>query len=227
MAEPLAIFPLDTVVFPGMTVPLRAFEARYKRLVRYTVARDPQRFVVARPVTAASSSEAVGLGDGFAQSVEGIGSFVDVLRIQEQDDGSFWLLGHGRERCRVRVVQEEAVPEPSGGTRPLYFTDEDPYPLQRGDPNEERVAAWDALDAFRTFADETFPRDARRKVESAIPDEPFYQASFVCANLHLPAVDAQDLLEAPTLSDRFGAARRAIARLRGAPPDPDARSEGP
>lgn len=218
MSEPLAIFPLDMVVFPGMTVPLRVFEARYKRLVRYTVAREPQRFVVARPVTAAANADGGGLGDGFVQVVEGIGSFVDILRVAEQEDGTFWLLGHGRERCRVRVVREEAVAEPAGGTRPLYFTEEEPYPLERGDPNEERIQAWDALDAFRTFADETFPRDARQQVEKAIPEEPFYQASFVCANLKLPSVDAQDLLEAPSLSDRFGAARRAIERLRADAP---------
>ena len=33
MPEALPIFPLNTVLFPGMTIPLHVFEQRYRKLV--------------------------------------------------------------------------------------------------------------------------------------------------------------------------------------------------
>lgn len=211
MSPNLAVFPLDLVVFPGMTVPLHVFEARYKRLIRHTVELDRPRFVVARPRTPVTG-EGRSLGDGEAQTVEEIGTLVDLLSANEQEDGSYRVLGHGRERCRVRVEHEESVAEPSGGERPLFYAPEEPYPLERGDPNEEQVAAWDALAAFRRYAEHFLAEQAREQAERAIPDDLLYQASFVCANLKLPPTDAQLLLEAATLRDRFEAARRAIER---------------
>jgi ATP-dependent Lon protease len=76
------------------------------------------------------------------------------------------------------------------------------------------VAAWDALEAFERYGDAFFAAQAREQAASAMPDDPLYQASFVCANLRLPSEGAQRLLEAPSLTERFRAAREAIdARL--------------
>jgi len=55
-----------------------------------------------------------------------------------------------------------------------------------------------------------FAPQARDQASTAMPDDPLYQASFICANLRLPTDRAQRLLEAPTLVDRFRAARAAI-----------------
>lgn len=216
----LAVFPLDLVVFPGMTVPLRVFEERYKRLVRYTLELDGPRFVIARPLSP-SAGEGPALGDGGAQAVEEIGALVDLLGANEQDDGSLRVLGHGRERCRVRIEQEESVPEAGGGGRPLFFCREDPQPLARGDPNEEHIAAWDALDAFRRYARRFFPKEAREQAEQAIPEDLLYQASFVCANLKMSPAEAQLLLEAPSLRERFETARRAMERRLAEDDAPD------
>lgn len=196
-----------------MTVPLHVFEERYKRLVRHATAQEPARFVIAPP-------PGDGLDDEGSARPGEIGTLIDVLDATENPDGTFRLLGHGRERCRLLGVREENVPEPSGGERPLWFATVEPWPLERGDPNDERLAAWDALEAFERYGDRYFSEDAREQAESAMPDDPLYQASFVCANLRLPPPDAQRLLEAPSLVDRFREARRAIdARLDAAEDD--------
>jgi ATP-dependent Lon protease len=36
-----------------------------------------------------------------------------------------------------------------------------------------------------------------------LPDDPLYQASFLCVNLRVPALDRQALLEAPSLVARL------------------------
>jgi uncharacterized protein len=83
-------------------------------------------------------------------------------------------------------------------------------PVERGDPNLERVAAWDALEAFRRYARTFFAFDAERQIDENVPDDVLYQASFICANLRLDGDERQALLEAPTLVDRFRLAERLI-----------------
>lgn len=190
-----------------MTVPLHVFEERYKRLVRHAQTLDEPRFVIAPPPGEGMED------DGSARPGE-VGTILDVLDASENPDGTFRLIGHGRERCRLTAVREENVVEPSGGERPLWFADVEPWPLERNDPNDEKLAAWDTLEAFDRYGQVFFAEEAREQASAAMPADPLYQASFVCANLRLPAPDAQRLLEAPSLVERFRAARLAIdARL--------------
>lgn len=190
-----------------MTVPLHVFEERYKRLVRHAQSLDDPRFVIAPPPGEGMEDE------GSARPGE-IGTVLDVLDASENPDGTFRLLGHGRERCRLTSVREENVAEPGGSERPLWFAEVEAWPLDRSDPNDEQVAAWDALEAFERYGEVFFADEAREQASTAMPADPLYQASFVCANLRLPAPDAQRLLEATSLVERFRAASVAIdARL--------------
>jgi uncharacterized protein len=196
--QELAVFPLDLVVFPGQTVPLVVFEARYKRLVQQVLALDEPRFVIARARR-----------EGGAPFEE-VATVVHVVELAERPDGTFTLTGHGRERVKAAVARREDVPESDGATRPLYFTDEKPLPLRRGDPNEERLAAWDALEAFRRYAATFFVGDAARVVDAHVPEDLLYQASFICANVRVESEARQTLLDAPSLVERFRRAERMM-----------------
>ena len=142
--------------------------------------------------------------------IAAVGSFVDILSVLENPDGTFNVLTHGQERCRVEPAPSETVAAPDGTLSQLLFTEEVPYPLGRGDPNSERLAAWDALETFRDYARTFFPDEVQAQLEEALPDDLLFQASFICANLRLPADERQELLEAPSLVDRFGAAQRRM-----------------
>lgn len=198
----LPVFPLDLVVFPGMPVPLYVFEERYKTLVRHCLASDDPRFVIALAVD----------GDVIhdAPAVAPVGSYVRIVQSAENADGTFRILGHGLGRCRVDVARTEWIPASDGTPRPLHYVDADDLPIDRADPNLERVAAWDTLDAFRAYADVFFQDEARDQLDDALPDDLLYQASFVCANLRLDTSERQALLEAPSLVERFERARRMI-----------------
>lgn len=196
------IFPLDVVAFPGMTVPLYVFEGRYRRLVRHALDADEPRFVLVlgRPRR----------HDGEAPAMHRIGTLMHLVRVQEREDGTFEVVAHAGERVAVEPERHEDIPESDGSTRPLYFTPYLPQPLERSDPNEERVAAWDAIDAFRRYAAAAFAFDAQRQIDANMPDDPLYQASLICANLRVPSASRQILLEAPTLLARFGLAQKLI-----------------
>ncbi|MEJ2666042.1 MAG: LON peptidase substrate-binding domain-containing protein [Deinococcales bacterium] len=203
MAE-VPLFPLEVVVFPGMTVPIHVFEERYKRLVSVSLEQEHKRFAVVLVTDNAPIRDTpVGIAT--------MGTLVDVLSVQENGDGSFDLLVHGQERCSVDVVRREDVREDDGGHRPLFFVDDEPVPVERGDPNQEQVAAWDALDTFREYARAFFADGALAQVEANLPADPLYQASFICANMRVPLASRQVLLEARTLTERFELARKIMA----------------
>ncbi len=197
------LFPLEVVVFPGMTVPIHVFEERYKRLVRFCVEQDTKRFgIVLTTHNAPIRDTPVGIAD--------MAALVDLLSVQENADGTFDVLVHGQERCQVNVVRREDVAERDGSHRPLFFIDDRPAPIRRDDPNEEQVAAWDTLDTFRRYATAYFADGARDQVEANLPSDPLYQASFVCANLRVPLASKQVLFEAASLRERFELARRMM-----------------
>ncbi len=187
----IPLFPLNVVVFPGMAVPLFVFEARYKRLVKISLEAEPERFAI------------VLAGGEPPPAVKAVGTFVDILRASMNPDGSYQLLVHGQERCRIDVAHEELVPDVDGSSRPLLHSRSIEWPLTRGDPNEERLLAWDAIDTFRRYARDYFAFEAREKIDSALPDDPVYQASFICANIRVSLENRQRLLEAESLSDRL------------------------
>ena len=200
--DELPIFPLEVVVFPGMTVPVNVHEQRYRQLIRVVLSQEnePKRFI------AVLAGEAAPIRD-VQESLERFGTIVHVLSVEENEDGSIDVVVHGQERCEVVVTRREDVPEPGGATRPLYYANYQPAPVGRGDPNTEAVAAWDAIDTFRTYAGTLFKGDAAAEIDLHLPEDPLYQASFLCANIRVPPATKQPLLDAPSLTERFELAR--------------------
>jgi len=125
-----------------------------------------------------------------------VGGYVDLLAASENPDGTFNIVCRGGERCRVEGV--------GVFDKNLYQTTLDiPYPLERNARSEEIVAAWDAMDAFRSYMAGVADPGALEEAIANLPDDPLYQASFLCVNLRVPAQDRQALLEAPSLVARL------------------------
>ncbi len=206
-SEELPVLPLDVVVFPGMTVPVTATEERYKRLVRLALAQEtePKRLIT---VLAPPSAPIRDTPD----HLERVGTLVHLLSVEETEEG-YDLVLHGQERCEVTVAHSLDVPDGAGETRQLHFAEFRPAPVVRGDPNAEAVAAWDAIDTFRAYAGTMYKGGT--DIDTHLPEDPLYQASFVCANIRVPAVNKQPLLEAPSLAERFDLARALmLERMR-------------
>ncbi len=191
----LPFFPLpETVVFPGMSIPLYIYEERYKVMVKDCLKNRP-RLVIAL------SRPRAHLSDGMV-STYAVGAYADIIKVAEHLGGTCLILVHGQERCKVEAIDTTS--------HPYYSIEDRPYPLVRDDPNLEHVAAWDALDTFRRYAQKFFNGSAQEQLEEAIPDSLVYQASFICANLRVPAASRQSMLEAPSLIARLQIAQKLM-----------------
>lgn len=86
------MFPLGTVLLPGMVLPLHVFEPRYRQLVTEVLAAD-RRF----GVVLIERGHEVGGND----SRTSVGTIAEVVRAEELDDGRWVLVAIGTERIRV------------------------------------------------------------------------------------------------------------------------------
>lgn len=207
MSEPVTKLPLfalpETVVFQGMTIPLVIFEERYKKMIRDCVEQEQRRFIVALSKAHAEIRDTM-------FSTHDVGAFVDILSATENTDGTYNIVVHGQERCRINIIDQVTVSEPDGSSSVLPYSEALPYPIERLDPNLERVAAWDTLETFREYAQTFFEPDVISQIEEALPEELVYQASFICANIRVPTESRQVLLEAPSLVVRFQLAQKLM-----------------
>jgi len=230
----IPLFPLpETVLFPGMALPLHIFEERYKQMIRDCMNNDISRIVIVLSKSEMEAGDEEKFSEGDFENFEPtginsvneiladssdeklltdlmhanemfpeetafiyeIGAYLDIMQISENSDGTFDVLGHGGDRCKVENVDEASN---------LYLSIEDkPLPIERSDLNIERLRAWDAVELFKRYAETIYPADVQQQIEEAMPSDINLQASFVCANLNVDSGTRQELLEAKSLLDRF------------------------
>ena len=87
-----ALFPLNTVLFPGCILPLQIFEQRYLRLVKSCI-RDDHGFVV---ILISAGKE---VGD--TPETYSIGTYVDIIDWEMLENGLFGITIEARHRVRV------------------------------------------------------------------------------------------------------------------------------
>lgn len=110
------IFPLGTVLFPGLPLPLHIFEDRYKQMMRRCI-DDPRPFVVA---LIKKGQEALG---GLAEPFE-VGTTASIRQVDYLEDGKLNLLASGVERVRIMHTSHE-LPYLSGSVEPFPYPEED------------------------------------------------------------------------------------------------------
>ena len=144
MSELLPLFPLSTVLFPGMRLPLHIFEERYRLLAADLQAQpEPRRF----GVIAIRKGREVG-ADGVTALHE-VGCVAEVRQIAPHPDGRFDLATVGTERFRLLRV-DDSLPYFQGEVE-LLPEEELPGDAAAGDPatEPERPRVRDAPGAGR------------------------------------------------------------------------------
>jgi uncharacterized protein len=99
------VFPLNTVLFPSMPLPLHIFEERYRSMVQ-DIRRGDKRFCVAL----ISQGEEVG---GDAEPCQ-VACLAEVVHLQALDDGRYFLLAVGVERVRILSTGHNGKPYLTG-----------------------------------------------------------------------------------------------------------------
>jgi Lon protease-like protein len=91
----LPLFPLNTVLFPGMTLPLRIFEPRYRQMLADCLSGEPTFGVVL-------IKEGLEVG-GPAEPHE-IGTAARIIGVEKQSDEQLHIVSVGQERFQLRRV---------------------------------------------------------------------------------------------------------------------------
>ena len=101
MTEMLPLFPLGTVLYPGLPLPLHIFEPRYRQLVRDLLdGPQPGRF----GVIAIRKGRETGV-DGVSALYE-IGCTATLRQIAKYEDGQFDIVTVGSQRFRLTGLDD-------------------------------------------------------------------------------------------------------------------------
>jgi Lon protease-like protein len=122
----IPLFPLHTVLAPGIALPLHVFEERYRRLVRHCL-DTPSPFGV---VLIREGSEVMPR-DGSTQqlSIAGVGTFAEIREANRYADGRWNLLAVGTGRFLVREVRTDLAA--------YLVADVTPYPDEPADADQD------------------------------------------------------------------------------------------
>ena len=108
------MFPLNAVLFPGVSVPLKVFEDRYRALVHHLLrVPDPTD----RVFGSVGIREGYEVGDHGAQSLFRVGCRVQLTEVESHPDGTFDIVavGHGPDRARAAGHQRRLPGRARGG----------------------------------------------------------------------------------------------------------------
>jgi Lon protease-like protein len=95
LPDPLPLFPLQTVLFPGGTLPLKIFEARYLDLVSHCLRSGEPFGVVCITRGAEAGSNAEGM------RIEGVGTLARIDEVDAEQVGILTLRCTGTTRFRL------------------------------------------------------------------------------------------------------------------------------
>lgn len=198
MSETLPLFPLGTVLYPGLLLPLHIFEDRYRQLVRDLLdGPEPRRFGV------------IAIRKGRETGVEGISSLHEIgctatlRRVAEHDDGRFDLVTVGSQRFRLLELDD---------SRPYLQGEVDLLAEDAGDEAAAGVAGEAVRRGFRAYLDALTARGATQVSVPDLPADPVQLSYLVAASVIIDLGDQQALLAEPDAAARLAAERTLLSR---------------
>jgi uncharacterized protein len=227
----LPLFPLNSVLYPGLVLPLNVFEERYRRLVADVTAlpegaprrfgvvaiRDGSEVATAPPEVAGAFGDpgptgaASGFGPDLNRALYPVGCAADIASVQLHQDGTSELITSGTIRFRVQSID---------ATGPYLVADVEELPEERGE--DAAVLASGVARAFRTYQRRLAgARESSLAALKELPDDPSVLSYLVAAATVADTAVKQQLLEAPDTAARLRAElallRQEVALLREIP----------
>ncbi|MGQ0630174.1 MAG: LON peptidase substrate-binding domain-containing protein [Sporichthyaceae bacterium] len=224
MTERLPLFPLGTVLYPGLLLPLHIFEQRYRQLVADLTADlppdtdldsdDDQGARAAFGVVAIREGRETG-SDG-ARALHAIGCTAELRRVESLPDGRFDLMTTGARRFRLHDVD-------TSGT---YLVGQVTY-LDEDLGDAAAVLARSVTKHYLAYRDQLLSLQGQApRIRGDLPTDPLVLSYLVAAAMVLDRPDKQRLLESGDASTRLrtelGLLRRERAMLTHLPSLPGA-----
>jgi uncharacterized protein len=215
MSTTIPLFPLGSVLYPGLVLPLHIFEDRYRQLVADLLAEpEPRQF----GVIAIRQGRETGV-DGVSALYE-MGCTAELRQVEPYDDGRFDLITVGMQRFKLLGL---------GAADPYLTGDIELLADGPGDEDEAALAVPAVQHWFQTYLDVLTERGGARITIPELPDEPVLLSYLVAAAVVVDLPVKQRLLEEPDARRRLAAERTLLSRetqmLRSltATPAPDLR----
>jgi Lon protease-like protein len=190
------LFPLNTVVFPGVVTPLHIFEERYRALIRELAGIES---VFDRVFGILAIREGYEVGDHGMQSAHRVGTLVQQTEVDPYDDGRFDIQVIGRQRLRV-TESDNSGPFLRGEVELLSDEDE---------PNAQDEAAR-TLATFEIYRERLSELRGGPVLAGEMPHDPAYLSYALAATCLLTLPQRQALLEADSALERLGMLRRTL-----------------
>ena len=208
----MPLFPLGTVLFPGVPLPLHIFEERYRLLVRELMDLPEG---TARQFGVVAIREGREVGSDGVRALYAVGCTAELRRVEAYDDGRYDIVSTGSTRFVLREV-DDSLP---------YLQGEVDLLAERPGALTGVVAA--VAELFTTYlallgSARGIPIDA-----PDLPDDALLLSYLVAATVLLDLADKQRLLEAPDAAARLRTEvallhrESRLLRILSAVPSPD------
>ena len=193
MSEPLPLFPLNTVLFPGVVMPLHIFEERYRSLVRDLIALPPDS---AREFGVVAIKVGYEVGERGVHTIQRTGCAALVTEVTAHPDGTFEIIVIGRRRFHVESLDPshdylradvEWLPDADGAESEL----------------EARTCAETAGALFEQYRQTLRELRGDDVLEGETPTDPVDLSYTLAAALVLTLAERQALLEATDVTTRL------------------------
>jgi uncharacterized protein len=196
----LPLFPLGSVLFPGLVLPLHVFEQRYRDLVADLLAlpEDERRF----GVVAIRSGREVG-ADG-VRALHDVGCTARLRRVEPYDDGRFDVVTVGADRFRLTGLDT--------ASRSYLVGEVEWLPDELGPEVDAPLVARAVAAAFGDYLEALAGAGGASAELPELPEDPLVLSHLVAATTALDLAERQALLELPDGGARLRAELSLLRR---------------
>nr|WP_205807629.1 LON peptidase substrate-binding domain-containing protein [Micromonospora sp. HNM0581] len=201
----MPVFPLATVLFPGLVLPLHIFEERYRTLVRHLIELPegaPREFGVVAIRTGWEVAAGAGQDTSGEVTLHEVGCTAELRQVTELADGGFDIVTVGRRRFRLGEVDRDSAPYLTAEVRWLPEPD---GPDETADLLAARVTA-----VFRQYLGVI--RAEAGDLTEQLPEDPTVLSHLVAATAALTVTDRQRLLAIDDTATRLRAELQLLNR---------------
>ena len=199
MREQLPIFPLNTVMFPGVRAPLHVFEDRYRALVHHLLTISDKSL---RLFGIVAIREGYEVGQHGVQSVHRVGCLVQMTSVEPYEDGRFDIEVLGRERLRLDGLDISGE---------FLVGDVETLPSARTPKgNDTTREAKLTLETFEEYRRRLSQVSGGMVLDGDLPRDPEYLSYSLAATCLLTLRDRQGLLEVDSTLERLILLRHAM-----------------
>jgi Lon protease-like protein len=209
----MPLFPLSTVLFPGVPLPLHIFEERYRLLVRELIDLPPDH---KREFGVIAIREGREVGADGVRALYPLGCTAMLRQVEQYEDGRYDIVTVGATRFTVQKVDTSGE---------FLRAEVELLPERAGDPGQLTPVVAQLFTEYLQLLGTA----RRMPIEPPdLPDDALLLSYLVAATVLLDLVDKQRLLEAPDSAARLRAEAELLhreirlLRLLSAVPSPDA-----